>query len=117
MVQIRIAAIPQKNLEKTIFSELQPAELEKRQFIDFSLLEEVFAVADKKEEKIDKPDPALRKDQPKVLSQQRATVIEIITNRIKKPVADIKKAIIAGDKKELTFEMLNELKSLFPICE
>jgi len=72
-------------------------------------------VADKKEKKIDKPDPALRKDQPKVLSQQRATVIEIITNRIKKPVADIKKAIIAGDKKELTFEMLNELKSLFPV--
>jgi len=51
---------------------------------------------------------------PKVLDQQRCTVIEIIMKRMSYPVAILKEAVMKADFSILTLDNLSELTSLFP---
>jgi len=126
MVQWRFQALPAQKVANTIFSELKP---DNTRLIDFSQLESLFLI----EEKPEKADGAgadgaaaggggggggggkKGQERPKVMSQQRATVIEIISGRLKKPMSEIKLWIQNADKKNLTLDLLSELKSLFPV--
>jgi hypothetical protein len=125
MVQWRFQVLPAQKVANTIFSELKP---DNTRLIDFSQLESLFLI----EEKPEKADGAgadghggatgggggggkKGQERPKVMSQQRATVIEIISGRLKKPMSEIKLWIQNADKKNLTIDLLSELKSLFPV--
>jgi len=120
MVAWRFTALPAQKAANTVFSELKPDAVK---FIDFGALEDAFIVEEKKKEGEDgaasvaggKEKDKKKTEMPKVMSQQRATVIEIIMGRLKKNPQDIKNWISSCDKKYLTPEIVSELKSLFPV--
>jgi len=121
MVPWRWNAIPAQKIDNTVFKQLTSVDPDKNKLVDFEKLQAVFlmeqAEADKSDAEKHKAEEkaAEKKTQPKVLSQQRCTMIEIIMNPSKITLPELRAAILKGDTKTLTIEALNELRSLFPL--
>eukprot|EP01097_Dermamoeba_algensis_P004325 TRINITY_DN2851_c0_g1_i1.p1 TRINITY_DN2851_c0_g1~~TRINITY_DN2851_c0_g1_i1.p1 ORF type:complete len:449 (+),score=188.05 TRINITY_DN2851_c0_g1_i1:65-1411(+) len=81
-------------------------------------LEDVFALEEAVKKEVVKKDTegssASEKQQPKVLSQQRITVIEIVIKKFDKSPETLRDAILNADTNVLTKDSLYEVKSLFP---
>jgi len=114
MIPWRWNTIPVNKIDNTVFKAIDSS---KNKIIDFDKLQNVFLLPEKDVKEVDgetEQKDESKKNQPKVIPQQRCTVIEIIMNRLPYSTTEIKNAILKADMQVLTVDTLNELRSMLP---